>query len=258
MIDGLKNSLAEAQRKATVGSQQLQGEVLELDFETALKNLFPNDDIAPVEKGVKGADIRQTVRSPKGFVCGVILWETKSRKAWSDKWIDKLKQDLRAEKANIPAIISTDMPKDVTDGMGLKDGVWVTNYALALPLATLLRKNLLDIGFEKAKSIHRGEKADHLYEYVTSHEFIQQIENIIEVYRDMTEQISKERAAYERSWRAREGQAKRLIDTAANVVGSIQGKVGQNILQVKSLDHFELESGDEEKEQTKIKQDELI
>lgn len=106
-ISDLMNSLEEAKRKAQQGSQQLQGEVLELDLEETLRNVFPNDEIEPVGKGVKGADVRQVVKSPKGFTCGVILWESKRTKDWKNEWLTKLKSDLRAEKANIPVIVSS-------------------------------------------------------------------------------------------------------------------------------------------------------
>ena len=243
-IADLQIQLEEALRRARVGSQQLQGEVLELDLEETLRGYFPNDAIEPVGKGIKGADIRQIVKSPKGYVCGVILWETKRTKAWKDEWINKLKDDLRKEKANISVIVSSAFPKGIDSGFGLKDGVWIVSFQLVLPLATLLRKNLLDIGFQKVVSAHRGEKADYLYEYVTSHEFRQQLEALIEVYNEMQIQLEKEKMAYERIWKAREGQIKRLMTSTASVVGSIQGRVGSSTLQIKGLDLLELESGD--------------
>jgi hypothetical protein len=246
MIDGLKKALDEMRRKANVGSQQLQGEVLELDLEDALRREFPNDQIEPVEKGVKGADIRQIVKSPKGIICGVILWETKRAKAWSDSWITKLKSDLRAEGANIPVIITNIMPKDIPGGMGQRDGVIVVGFNLYLPLAYLLRKNLLDVGFQIAKTIHSGEKKDYLFEFITSHEFLQQVEAMVEVYREMKSQVRKEREAYERIWKMRESQADRLMSSTINIVGGIQGKIGQAALQVKGLDL--LESGGDFKE----------
>jgi hypothetical protein len=234
-------SLEEAKRKAQQGSQQTQGEVLELDLEETLRQEFPNDEIEPVGKGVKGADIRQIVKSPKGFVCGVILWESKRTKAWTDEWLTKLKDDLRAEKANIPVIVSTSLPKELKSLMGLIDGVWVTTYELFIPMATLLRKNLLDIGFQKAVSAHRGDKADLLYEYITGHEFRQQVEALAEVYHEMQEEISKERVAFEKIWKTREGQVKRLSLATANVYGSMQGLVGSSMPQVKGLDLPQLE-----------------
>lgn len=243
-ISDLQNQLEDALIRTKLGSQQLQGEVLELDLEAALRSAFPSDEIEPVGKGVRGADVRQIVKSPKGFVCGVILWESKRTRAWTDSWIGKLKDDLRADKANIPVIVSQALPDAARSGFGVKDGVWVVGFPLILPLATILRKNLLDVGFQKVVSAHKGDKADYLYEYVTSHEFRQQLEALVEVYNEMQDQINKERIAYERIWKSREGQVKRLIISTANVVGSIQGRVGTTSLQIKGLDLPELESGE--------------
>jgi hypothetical protein len=244
IISDLRNALDNARRKASQGSQQLQGEILELDIETTLKESFPTDEIEPVGKGVRGADIRQIVKSPKGFVCGVILWETKRTKAWSDAWVNKLKGDLRAEKANIPVIISLVLPDEAKEGFGLKDGVWIVGFNLILPIASILRRNLLDLGFQKAVSSHKSDKAGYLYEYITSHEFRQQVEAIVEVYKEMDDEIKKERAVFEKVWKRREGQMQRLITSTANVVGSIQGKVGSSALQIKGLELDELESGE--------------
>lgn len=244
IIEGLKKSVEELRLKANVGSQQLQGEVLELDLEEELRKNFPHDEIIPIEKGVKGADVQQIVKSPKGIVCGVILWEAKRAKAWKDAWITKLRDELRAGKANFPVIVTNIFPKEIKNGaLGQKDGVLVVGFNLYLPLAIILRKNLLDIGYQKALSIHRGEKTDLLYEYITSHEFIHQVEAIVEVYKESVKQVSNERIVFEKTWKAREEQAKRLLLAAANIVGSIQGKVGQTALPIKELDLLQLESG---------------
>jgi len=64
-IADLQKSLSEAQRKAAQGSQQMQGEIMELDLETELAATFRDDDILPVAKGVRGGDILQTVKSPR-------------------------------------------------------------------------------------------------------------------------------------------------------------------------------------------------
>jgi len=250
IIEGLKKSLEEARLKANVGSQQLQGEVLELDLEEELRRNFPHDEIIPVEKGEKGADVKQIVKSPKGIVCGVILWEAKRAKAWKDVWAIKLRDELRSGKANFPVIVTNIFPKEIKNGiLGQKDGVLVVGFNLYLPLAVILRKNLLDVGYQKALSIHRGEKTDFLYEYITSHEFIHQVEAIVEVYKESTKQVANERIVFEKNWKARDEQAKRLLLAAANIVGSIQGKVGQTALPIKELDLLQLESGETKKEE---------
>jgi len=235
-LDDTKKALEEAQRKAAQKSQQLQGEVLELELEKMLRIAFPHDQTEAVAKGISGADVKHTVKSPKGTICGVILWESKRTKEWSDKWLAKLKEDLRTQKANIPIIVTVVLPKEARDGFGLKEGVWICSHQLILPIATILRKNLLDVGYQKAVSLNRGEKADMLYSYVTSHEFQQQVERIVEVYKEMKDQITKERVAFERSWKQREAQAERIILSAANIVGNMQGKVGSSMPVIKGLE----------------------
>lgn len=242
-IADTNTALEEAQRKASQGSQQTQGEVMELDLEESLRKQFIHDDILPVGKGVHGADIQQTVKTPIGNICGIILWESKRTKAWNDEWLVKLKDDLRATKANIPIIVSAVLPKEITGGLGLIDGVWVCTYQLFLSLAELIRQKLIGVAREKFVSKDRGNKADALYQFVTSHEFIQQVEAILEVYQELQEQTAKERNYYERLWKARENQAGRLFRSTANIVGSIQGQIGTAMPQIKGMDLPELESG---------------
>lgn len=241
MIDDLKKSLEDAQRKASQGSQQLQGEVQELDLEETLRTTFPSDSIEPIGKGVLGADIRQTVKSPGGKVCGTILWESKRTKAWSDGWISKLKEDMRADRANIPAIISETLPDEAKTGMGIKDGVWVSSHKLFIPLAMLLRKSLIDAAYQKFVSDNRQTKAEQIYGYVTSHEFAQQVESMVEVYSEMLTQITKERVAFEKSWKLRESQVHRLLSGVSGIYGQIQGAAGPALPPIKSL---ELENGE--------------
>ncbi len=226
-LETAKKQLDEMQRKLNQGSQQMQGEILELDLEEALAHAFRDDDIIPVAKGVNGADISQVVKSQSGIECGVILWEIKRTKNWVADWIPKLKTDLRNAKANVPVIISEILPKQVDGDMGHVDGVWAVKPKLAIVLATLLRKGLLDVGRQKALAANQGDKASSLYSFVTSHEFAQQVESMVETYQEMTLQVVKERVAYEKLWAQREKQAQKLFMNTASIVGSMQGYIGQ-------------------------------
>ncbi len=228
MIGDLRKALEDAQRKANQGSQQTQGEVQELEMERLLTETFRDDIIEPVGKGVTGADIRQIVRSSKGTICGIILWESKQTKSWSEGWVSKLKSDLRAEHANIPVIVTTAYTESNWCGLTLHDGVWVCNFSLFMPLAISLRKQLLEVGREKAMAQNKGEKADLIYGYVTSNAFRQQMEALVELYSEAHAQIGKERAAMEKIWKMREGQAQRLMLSLGNIYGNIQGLAGSS------------------------------
>ncbi len=243
-LEAARKANEDLQRKLNQGSQQMQGEILELDLENALSAEFKDDLIAPVEKGIKGADIKHSVRTPLGNECGVILWEIKRTKAWTEGWIAKLKNDLRETKANIPVIITEVMPKDIDGEIHFHNGVWIAKPASALILAALLRKSLLDVAREKAITKHRGTSADALYTFVTSHEFVQQIEAMVEVYMEMITDITKEKASFDRVWAKREAQAKKLLGSTANIIGSMQGQLGTGAMpKIKGLEL--LEPGDQ-------------
>lgn len=235
LIQDLKSSLEEAQRKATTVSQQLQGEVQELDMEALLRTTFPTDGIEPVGKGITGADIRQIVRTQRGTNCGTILWESKRTKAWSDSWVTKLKSDLLADKSHIGAIVSQIIPESV-HGIGVIEGVWICTLPLVVPLATLLRKSLIDSARERAISQNRQERSTQLYNYVTSHEFVQQVESMIEIYEEMQQQLTKERIAFERYWKTRESQILRLTTGVGGIYGFMQGIAGSALPPIKSIE----------------------
>src|ERR1017187_1698504 len=74
-ISSMQKQIEYLKRRAEQGSQQLQGEVQELELETLLRARFPHDNIEPVPKGEFGGDALQRVTSPLGQSCGTILWE---------------------------------------------------------------------------------------------------------------------------------------------------------------------------------------
>jgi len=110
-MEEMTEQIIELKRKAEQGSQQTQGEVLELELEDILNSNFTSDNIKPVPKGIKGADVLQEVISPSGQYCGTILWESKRTKSWSDSWIEKLKDDQKDAKADTAVLVSITLPK---------------------------------------------------------------------------------------------------------------------------------------------------
>src|SRR5207237_4363428 len=85
-IADMLRQIEELRRKAEQGSQQLQGEVQEIDLEESLRRAFPLDDVAEVSKGAFGADVKHLVRDRTIGDCGCILWESKRTKNWNNDW----------------------------------------------------------------------------------------------------------------------------------------------------------------------------
>jgi hypothetical protein len=234
-INDMLKTIEELKRKAEQGSMQTQGEVMELDLESLLKTKFPVDEIEPVPKGRRGADILQKVYSRGGQHCGTIIWETKCTKAWSDGWIPKLKDDQREVKAEIAVIVTEVLPKDVSSFTQI-EGVWVTNFSLAGALAEVLRTGLIQLSQAKLSAVGKGEKMEVLYNYLSSPEFRQRVEAIVEGFKSMKEDLEHEKRATIKNWAKREKQIERVITNTAIMYGDMQGIIGASIPSIKLLE----------------------
>lgn len=234
----------ELRRKLQQGSQQAQGEVLELQIEELIETNFLGDRIEPVPKGVNGADVIHRVYSRRGDGCGVIVWESKRTKVWSDSWIQKLKDDLRLVKGDVAVLVSEALPKGV-ENFALVNGIWVTSPSCALGLAMALRGQLIEVATTKLAAVGKNEKMEVLYHYLSGSEFRQRVEAIVESFVDMQKDLQAERRTAERQWSKREKQIHRVIANTAGMYGDLQGIIGTSLQTIPALTVGEEDASEE-------------
>lgn len=244
-IASMQKQIEELKRKAEQGSQQLQGEVQELELEALLHAKFPRDTIEPVRKGEHGGDMLQRVVGPNGQNCGTIIWESKRTKNWSDGWLAKLREDQRAVKAEIAVIVSQSLPKDV-DTFGVVEGVWVTHPRTASALALTLRHTLIEVGCARQASEGRLTKTEMIYQYLTGPRFRQRVEAIVEAFSTMQEDLDKEKKAIIKQWAKREEQIDRVMQATAGMYGDLQGIAGKTIQEIEGLELGMIEHASEQ------------
>lgn len=235
----------ELRRKLEQGSQQTQGEVLELELENILKTEFPLDEIVPVSKGISGADVVQKVRDNAGRLAGAIVWESKRTKSWSDGWIQKLKDDQRGVKAEVAVLVSHVLPKELKY-FGDHNGIYVCDYQSFVGLAKLLRTTLMQLAAAKLANIGKKEKMEVLWNYLTSVEFRQRMESIVESFTEMKSDLDREKRAYTKIWAKREKQIERVLDNTVGLRGDLEGVMGKALPEMKQL---ELSNGEADLEQ---------
>jgi hypothetical protein len=235
LIQDLKSALDDMKRKADQGSMETQGEVLELDFEERLRRMFHLDDIQPVPRGIRGADLVQMVRNPVGADCGSIIWETKNTKAWSHGWISKLKDDMAETRASLAILVTVALPEGIAR-FGQVDGVWVSDPLSALPLAAALRQQLLQLERERQASTGKSVKMEMLYAYLAGNEFKGRVEGIVEAFTSLQDQLQRERRAMEKNWKEREKQIERVIKNTVGLYGDMQGIIGGQIPIIEALE----------------------
>ncbi len=234
-ISSMQIQIEELKRKAEQGSQQLQGEVQELELELLLSAKFPLDKINPVPKGEFGGDVLQHVAGPFGQVCGTILWESKRTKNWSDGWLVKLREDQRQAKAELAVIVSQTLPKEI-DTFDLVEGVWVTHPKEALPLARALRQGLMEVAAAKQATEGQQTKMEMVYDYLMGPRFRQRVQAIVEAFSTMQEDLDKERKVITKQWAKREEQIGRVMQATVGMYGDLQGIAGKTLQEIEGLE----------------------
>ncbi|SDH90340.1 DUF2130 domain-containing protein [Nitrosomonas sp. Nm132] len=241
-IVAMQKQIEELKRRAEQGSQQLQGEVLELELENLLRTKFPFDTIDPVPKGEFGGDVLHRVVGTAGQSSGTILWESKRTKNWSDTWLAKLREDQRTAKAEIAVIVTQTLPKGV-ETFEMIEGVWVTHTRAALPVAAILRQSLLELALTRQASEGQQTKTEMIYQYLTGPRFRQRVEAIVEAFSTMQEDLDKERKAIMKQWAKRQEQIERVMSATVGMYGDLQGIAGKSLQEIEGLELAALEDG---------------
>ncbi len=229
--DALKQ-IEELKTKMQQGSQQMQGEVLELELERVLRAEFPTDSISEVKKGERGADTVHVVVDKLGRTCGTILWESKNAQ-WQNGWIAKLKDDQRAKKSELAVLVTINKPEWL-DSFTYRDGVWVTSWKFAVPLAFSLRYHLVSLRHEKAASEGKDGKMETLYQYLTGTEFKHRVEAIVESFSALQKDLDREKNWFQTKWARQEKEIRKVLDHTHGMYGDLQGIIGASLPELPS------------------------
>ncbi len=233
-LEMTQKAVEDANRKANQWSMQIQWEIQEDALKELLEANFPMDSISDVEKGIKWADIIQEVRNMNG-TAWVIAWESKNTKAWSDSWVEKLKEDRLRVNADVSILVSAVLPKEV-EKFGLYKWVWLVEWSYVLPIAMMLRGQIESMAHLRTSLVSKDEKMEVLYNYLTSAKFKDKVENIIDAFRQMQDQVAEERRAFESRWKKREALLEQVIKNTSWMYGDLGGVLGGKLAQVEYLE----------------------
>lgn len=230
-IRSMQLQIEDLRKRAEQGSQQLQGEVLELELEALLRSKFPQDEIAPVAKGKAGADVLQRIAGDGGS----ILWESKRTKEFSEKWLAKLRADQREAQAEIAILVTQVLPKGV-ESFELVEGVWVVHPSAAMALAAVLRHSLLEVQVARRASQGQQTKMEMVYQYLTGPRFRQRVQAIVEAFTTMQKDLDHERRAITKQWELRQQQIDQVMKSTVGLYGDLQGIAGKSIQEIEALE----------------------
>jgi len=233
-VQTLLRQIEEMKRKAEQGSQQAQGEVLEVALEELLKSLFPTDAIEPVAKGVRGADVIQRVFDDSGMDCGLILWESKRTRHWSKDWLPKLRDDLRMVGASRSVIVSEQLPEHIRH-FGLVDDVWMASWACVHPVAIMLRESLVGIAKSRRALDGQHSKMELVYNYLIGQGFCNRVSGVVEAFMTMRQELEAEKVTFQRCWAKRAKQLERVLVSTSGLYGDLQGIIGSTLPEIRGM-----------------------
>ncbi len=234
-LESMKKTIEDLKRKSEQGSMQVQGETLEQTIKDLLKNSFPADEVSDVPTGITGADLVQQVQGRVGAKVGTILWESKNTKAFSEGWLTKLKQDQGKVGAEV-AVLVTQVIQPELAPFGSKNGVWITDVQHAIPLASILRMQLIELS-KLARSLEgQDEKMSQLYGYLTGPQFKNRVENMVIAFMSMQQDLAAEKRAYQKLWGKREKELEKLLSHTVGMYGDFQGIVGGSLPTIQQLE----------------------
>jgi hypothetical protein len=243
--DDAKQAADELRRRMEQGSQQAQGEALELTLEAELAFRFPTDRVEPIANGAYGADILHTIITADGRNCGSITWETKNAQSWNSKWLEKLRMDVISSKSEFGVLVSTALPEGVKYFDQI-DGMYVCSLSVWFAVATMLRQQIINLAFARASAEGRDQKMDVVYRYLTGPEFRERVNAIIQTFVGMQDQLHQEKRALMKHWGRREKQIQGVLNGLSGMYGDLQGIIGTASLpEIETLEITDLPDEDD-------------
>ncbi len=243
-LEQARKANLELNRKLEQGSQQLQGEALEINFEEKLKSAFPNDEFLPVPKGIEGGDIWQKIYF-KGKLIGSILWELKRTKAWSNQWITKLKDDAAKISASESIIVSQVLPDKITS-FDRKSGIWITGFEHAINTCRFIRFLITSIASIKSSTNQTDEEWGKIRDYMLSDSFKHRMQAHFDSVKALRENLDAERRSAILRWKKQEVQIEKLDTNTINFYGELKA-IASDLPEIEGLS--QLEAGNESEEE---------
>ena len=198
------------------------GDDAEIDLFEMLRDIFNDDRITRIQKGERGADIKQEVRY-KGVVAGMILFDSKNRKAWQAMFASKLKEDQVAANANHAILSTTAFPAGKKE-LCIECDVIVARPGRIQELVHILRLEIIRAHVAGLTNQKRAEKREALYQFISSETYRQKTAEVTRLTDEVLGVDVSEKEQHDRTWKRRGSLVRQLqrahsaIDTEISAI----------------------------------------
>ena len=238
-LEQMKKTIQDLRQQSEQVSMQVQGDAAESSLKEQLQTACAGDKIEDVATGQLGADLLQRVMSGER-VLGTIIWESKRTKVFSEQWLSKLKKDQTEAKADLAVLVTATLPKEITT-FTERSGIWICGMEYAVPLAKVLRSQIILLAKSQLATQDRSTKTQQLDHYISGSEFRNRVEQLVVTFVDMQRDLDRESRALAVAIKRRQKQLESLIYGTAGMYGDLQGIIGGALPRI---DQLELADGE--------------
>lgn len=219
----LEEQLQEMQRRIQRKSINELGDEGELDLFEQLKHAFPNDQIERIKKGKQGGDILHQIVDQKGQICGKILYEVKNTSRFMTKYLTDLRANQLREAADHGVLSTVAFPTG-SQQVAVRENLVIVHPARAVAVATLLRRQVVEVFSLRLGREGREEKAQALYGFLISSHARELWDEIAKVAEDFRALDLTEKSAHDKVW-GRRADLIRAMQSATNELVSAVDRI---------------------------------
>ena len=95
---------------------------------------------------------------------------------------------------------------------------------------------ILEVNNVIGTQLNKTDKTSLIYNYVTGHEFRQEMESIVGTFMKLQDDLDSEIRQHQTQWKKREKELSILVKSTSNIYGSLKGIAGNSIKRIESLD----------------------
>lgn len=173
-----------------------------------LQDNFREDRVERLERGRNVGDVRQAI-GYRGQEVGEIIYELKNVKSWLNAFLEQAKRYRTVHNTPHVVVVSTALPGKAKN-LTMKDGVLVVTPDYAILVARLIRDGIIAMAKAKLSGEQKEAKVAQLYSYLTSDDYRQRAEGVVEGVRKLKELQSQEQESHRRTWQKQEQQHKKI------------------------------------------------
>jgi hypothetical protein len=199
------------------------GEGAEVDLYEALRGNFDGDKISRIKKGQPGADVLHKV-CHNGQECGSIVYDSKNHTAWRNSFVEKLKVDQLAAKADHAVLTTSAFPAGARQLL-MQDDIIVVNPARAIELVRIVREHIIQTYRLRLSGQEKNRKTEALYEFINSDRCRQLLTRYESISEELLEIDVKEVNSHNAVWKKR-GQ---LLRDSQKVHGDYRAEIDRII-----------------------------